>query len=57
MTTTLTEFFNIITGMGIDMDNPIHAGLMLTFGFLIVYDVIHILFSSVFGFTAFNTRK
>lgn len=48
--TTLIDFFETITGMTLNMDNDVTAALVIIFGFFIVYDIIHIVFSSPFGF-------
>ncbi|MCM1363591.1 MAG: hypothetical protein NC122_00615 [Faecalibacterium sp.] len=50
--TNLIEFFNKIVGFDVlSMDsNPINY-IIVIFGFFIVYDVIHIVFGSVFDFT------
>lgn len=49
---TLIEFFNNITGFDVmSMDsNPINY-IIVIFGFIIVYDVIHVVFGSLFDFT------
>ena len=48
--TTLLEFFQNITGIQLNLNNDIVLALVIVFGFLICYDVIHIVFSSLFGF-------
>ncbi len=52
---TLIEFFNNVTGLDVLSlgNNPIHF-LIVVFGFVIVYDVIHIVFGSLFDFTYRN---
>lgn len=45
----LIEFFETITGLTVTSD-PLFTALAIIFGFIIVYDLIHIIFSSVFGF-------
>lgn len=52
--TTLLEFFENITGITLNMDNNITFALVIIFGFFIVYDIIHIVFSSLFGFVNKN---
>ena len=49
---TLVEFFNSVTGFDVLNlgNNPIHF-LIVAFAFVIVYDVIHIVFGSLFDFT------
>ena len=49
---TLIEFFNNVTGLDVLNlgSNPIHF-LIVVFGFVIVYDVIYIVFGSLFDFT------
>lgn len=47
--TNLIDFFETITGLTVTSD-PLFTSLAIIFGFIIVYDLIHILFSSVFGF-------
>lgn len=49
---TLIEFFNNVTGLDVlNLGNsPIHF-LIVVFAFVIVYDVIHIVFGSLFDFT------
>lgn len=49
---TLIEFFNNVTGLDVLNlgNNPIHF-LIVAFAFVIVYDVIHIVFGSLFDFT------
>lgn len=44
------DFFNEITGITLNLDNDITLALVIVFGFLICYDIIHIVFSSLFGF-------
>ena len=48
--TTLVEFFQNITGIQLNLNNDIVLSLVIIFGFFICYDVIHIVFSSLFGF-------
>lgn len=45
----LLEFFNTLTGLSLPSE-PLFTALLVIFGFLIVYDVIHIIFGSVFSF-------
>lgn len=45
----LIEFFETITGLTIP-ESPVFTALIVLFGFMIVYDVIHIVFGSVFQF-------
>lgn len=52
--TTLLEFFQNVTGITLNMNNDIVLGLVLVFGFLIVYDIIHIIFGSAFIFITGN---
>lgn len=47
--TNLIEFFETLTGLTIP-ESPIFTALIVLFGFIIVYDVIHIVFGSVFQF-------
>lgn len=47
--TNLIQFFETITGLTVTSD-PLFTALAIIFGFIIVYDLIHILFSTVFGF-------
>lgn len=47
--TNLIEFFETLTGLSFPSD-PLFIALAVIFGFFIVYDLIHIIFSSVFGF-------
>ena len=52
MMTTLVDFFNTVTGLdvlNIGFD-PIKY-VIVVFGFLICYDVVHIVFGSLFDFT------
>lgn len=46
----LIEFFETLIGFDFPVNEPLFMALAVIFGFLIVYDVIHIVFSSVFSF-------
>lgn len=51
---TLLEFFQNVTGITLNMNNDIVLSLVIVFGFLIVYDIIHIIFGSTFNFLSGN---
>lgn len=48
----LIEFFNTVTGLDVLNigSNPVKY-VIVVFGFLICYDVVHIVFGSLFDFT------
>ena len=49
---TLIEFFNNVTGLDVlNIGNSPINFLIVAFAFVIVYDVIHIVFGSLFDFT------
>lgn len=52
---TIVEFFEQITGISLNLSHNPTLVLVLVFGFLIVYEIIHIVFGSAFGFM--NNRK
>lgn len=47
----LIDFFQTITGLSLDWSNPALQVLACVCGFVIVYDVVHSVFGSLFGFT------
>ncbi len=53
--TTLLEFFENVTGITLNMNNDIVLTLVIIFSFLIVYDIIHIIFGSAFRFLSGNS--
>ena len=52
MMSNLIEFFNQVTGLDIlNLGSDPIKFVVVVFGFLICYDVVHIVFSSLFDFT------
>lgn len=48
--TNFIDFFESITGLSLDWSLPPLQALALICGFIIVYDIVHIVFGSMFGF-------
>ena len=49
---TLVEFFNTVTGLDVlNIGSDPIKYVIVVFGFLICYDVVHIVFGSLFDFT------
>lgn len=44
--TSLLDFFNTITGLNLNINNPVVLVLVCVFGFLILYNIVHVIFGS-----------